>query len=80
MYDAVRFSLNGTLIKTTAVITRRGIIDFNIIDLNFPRLLFERSIILPTTGSKTADNIFATRISMPTTAMSAPKIDASNSA
>ena len=51
-----------------------------IIERNFPFLLLDLSIILPTTGSKTAETIFATRIRIPTTAISAPKIEASNSA
>ena len=74
------FVLNGTSMNTTADMTSRGRIDFAIIDLNLPFLLFERSIMLPTNGSKTAERIFATSTRIPTTAISAPRIEASNSA
>ena len=74
------FVLNGTSMNTAEVMTSRGSIDFAIIDLNLPFLLFERSIMLPTNGSKTAERIFATSTRIPTTAISAPSIDASNSA
>ena len=71
---------DGTLTKTTAVKIRSGAIEYTIIDLNLPSLLFERSTRLPTTGSATAETIFATKIRIATTLTFAPKIEPSNSA
>ena len=71
---------NGTFTNTTAVITNSGTKEYRIIDLNLPRLLLDRSIRLPTTGSATADTILATKIKMATTDTLAPKMEPSNSA